>query len=133
MPPELEEVKRWLEKSLRDISTVRKLLSGDKPETDIAAFHAQQAVEKLLKAYLVFRRIEFEKIHDLGVLLDQCAGQDGEFASLREDVSPLTAYAVAYRYPGPADPSQADVEQALRVVERVREFVITRIPAEAVP
>ena len=38
------------------------------PITDTAGFHAQQAVEKTFKAYLVWRGCEFEKIHDLRTL-----------------------------------------------------------------
>ena len=133
MPPELQEVKRWLDKARHDTSTVEKLLVGDAVETDVAAFHTQQAAEKLLKAFLVYRAIEFEKVHDLGQLLQQCAEDDAEFESLRDTVTPLSAYAVAYRYPGPAEPTKADVVHALDVVRRVWEFVTQRLPAEVRP
>lgn len=133
MPPELEEVKRWLEKARRDTSTVEKLLVGDATETDVAAFHAQQAVEKLLKAFLVHRAIEFEKVHDLGKLLEQCAGEDVEFTSLKDEVVPLSIYAVAYRYPGPSDPTKEEVERGLDVVRRVWGFVTQRLPVEVRP
>ncbi len=133
MPPELEEVKRWLEKARRDTSTVEKLLAGDATETDVAAFHAQQAVEKLLKAFLVHRAIEFEKVHDLGKLLEQCAGEDLEFTSMKDEVAPLSIYAVAYRYPGPRDPTKEKVERGLDVVRRVWGFVTERLPPEVQP
>ena len=130
MPPELVEVKRWLEKARNDRSAVKKIIASAFVETDIAAFHCQQAVEKLLKAFLVLHRVEFEKVHDLGLLLDQCVGKDETFESLRFGVEPLTLYAVAFRYPGPADPARDDVERALQVVEQVWDFVIQRMPDE---
>ncbi len=54
MSPETAEVKRWLEKADHDRRAAPLALAGEPPITDVAAFHCQQAVEKLLKAYLVW-------------------------------------------------------------------------------
>ena len=102
-------------------------------ELDVVAFHCQQSIEKILKAFLVSRNVEFEKVHDLGYLLDQCASADGDFESLRESVEPLTLFAVTFRYPGPADPTRQDVESALHVVGRAWEFVTSRLPSAVLP
>ena len=99
--------------------------------TDTAGFHCQQAVEKLLKAYLFWREFDFEKIHDLDVLAKQCAQFDGGFAALIKRISPLTTYAVRYRYPGPNDPTVDQVSNALQVVSEVWDFVLDRLPPEA--
>jgi len=102
MPPEDAEVRRWLTKARHDWSAAEKISTPDCAATDVAAFPCQQTVEKTLKAYLVNCRVEFEKIHHLGRLLDHCAIVDPAFESLRDSVEPLTLYAVAFRYPGPA-------------------------------
>lgn len=133
MQPEQAEVKRWLLKAQHDWSVVKKILAAGGEETDAAAFHCQQAVEKMLKAYLVNREIEFEKVHDLGRLLDHCTVGDSRFDSLRDSVEPLTLYAVAFRYPGPVDPSLENVESALRVVEQVWAFVKQYFPDDVLP
>ena len=133
MPPELREVKRWLEKAKHDWHTAEAAVSCQPAITDTSAFHCQQAVEKLLKAYLVQRRDPFEKIHDLEQLIDQCAQHDPLFAELRKRAMPLSAYAIRFRYPGPADPSVEDVREALRVVAEVWRFVTSRLPPEVVP
>lgn len=133
MLPEHVEIQRWLIKVRHDWSAARKIFTPDCSETDTAAFHCQQAVEKLLKAYLLSRRVPFERIHDLRRLLDYCAAADGAFETLRNSVEPLTLYAVAFRYPGPADPTRKDVETALAVVQDVWEFVTARLPSETVP
>jgi HEPN domain-containing protein len=133
MPPEEKEVRRWLEKARNDWSAARKIFTPDCVELDTAAFHCQQAVEKTLKAYLVSQGINFEKVHDLGRLLDHCASADAEFESLRDAVEPLTLYAVAFRYPGPAEPARQDVESALRVVDGVWTFVTSRLRPEVLP
>ena len=133
MPPELEEVRRWLEKADHDRIGVEAALDRNPPITDIAAFHCQQAVEKLLKGYLVYRRQPFERTHDLVELLAMCAECDPSFDDLRARVEPLTPYAVRFRYPGPADPSLEDVQDALEVVRSVREFILSRLPEETRP
>ncbi len=132
MQPEDMEVRRWLLKARHDWSAARKILTSDCEETDVASFHCQQAVEKLLKAFLVARGIPFEKMHDLRRLLDYCAAADGAFDELRDDVEPLTLYAIAFRYPGPADPTINEVETAMRVVERVWNFVTERLNDDAI-
>ncbi len=131
MQPEQAEAGRWLRKARHDWSVVEKILAAGGEETDVAAFHCQQAVEKMLKAFLVSRSIEFEKVHDLGLLLDHCVTGDSAFESLRDNVEPLTLFAVAFRYPGPADPSREEVESALRVVEQVSTFVKQHVPEDA--
>ncbi len=133
MPPEEEEVKLWLAKADRDRRMAEAGLAQTPPITDGAAFHAQQVVEKTLKAYLVFRGHEFEKVHDLETLAGQCAEYDPTFAQLSERVAPLTAFAVRFRYPGPAEPSVDQVRQALVVAAEVWTFVVDRLPPEASP
>ena len=65
-----------------------------------ALFHAQQAVEKSLKAFLVFYNCTYPLTHGLNVLLDLCAEID---STLTPTVGPalwLTQFAVRFRYPG---------------------------------
>ncbi len=131
MPPELAEVHRWLQKAVHDRLTAEAALACVPPITDTAAFHAQQAVEKLLKAFLTWREQEFEKIHDLRSLIELCGELDDGFRDHQDAVEPLTAYAVRYRYPGPADPSVEDVRRALEIVDRVERFVRERLPSDS--
>lgn len=133
MSPEIAEVKQWLEKAGSDHRAAEVLLGQTPPITDIAAFHCQQAVEKTLKAYLLYRGQAFEKIHDLGALVQQCADHDGGFVKLLARVAPLTPFAVRFRYPGPGGASVDQVRSALDVVEEVREIVTNRLPEEARP
>lgn len=133
MPPETVEVRRWVEKADHDRRMAELGLAQSPPLTEAAAFHAQQAVEKLLKAYLVCQRHEFERIQDLGMLAEQCAQHDPAFDTLREQVDPLTPYAVRFRYPGPIDPTVEEVQTAMTVVREVWAFVTDRLPPEARP
>lgn len=133
MPPEAAEVQQWLRKAEHDQRAARSAREETPPITDVAAFHCQQAVDKLFKAYLVWRGREFEKIHDLRALVNLCAADDPTFAALRDRVAPLTAFAVRFRYPGPTDPTPEQVEAALLIVEEARRFVQAKVPSDMHP
>ena len=51
-------LKQWLKKALNDISVMRHELALPEEEiiTESICFHAQQAAEKLLKAYLIYKK-----------------------------------------------------------------------------
>jgi len=71
-PERIAETKSWLVKALADLRAAECLLALQPPLTGLALFHAQQAVEKALKAFLSWHDIPFRKIHDLSVLGQQC-------------------------------------------------------------
>ncbi len=133
MPPELAEVRRWLQKAENDRLTAEAALECVPPITDTASFHVQQCLEKMLKAYLVWREHEFEKTHDLRALVELCADYDASFLDHRDAMQPITAYAVRFRYPVATDPTEEEVRDALAVAETVRRFVGERLPPEVVP
>jgi HEPN domain-containing protein len=67
--------------------------------TDTVAFHAQQCVEKYLKALLVVDGIDFPRTHSLSVLLD-LVEESKRPALTTEEQERLTDYATTTRYPG---------------------------------
>jgi HEPN domain-containing protein len=133
MSPHDSEIRRWVEKAGHDRRVAELSLAQSPPITDVAAFHTQQTVEKLLKAYLTHKSDPFEKIHDLEQLVVQCSRHDPDFGRLTEQVAPLSAYAVRFRYPGPTDPSAEQVREALVIVNEVWGFVSKRLPSDLVP
>jgi len=87
-------VRNWLEKARRDLITAKNGLDSSEPFTDIICFHAQQAGEKYLKAYLVWQKIEFPRTHSLEDLILLATQTDSSFSGLTEDAGILTPYAV---------------------------------------
>jgi HEPN domain-containing protein len=63
----------------------------------VFGFHAQQAAELALKAWLTLRGVAYPRSHDLGVLLHLLALPGAESASWR-DLIELNAFAVQHRY-----------------------------------
>jgi HEPN domain-containing protein len=60
-----QEVLAWLRVARSDQRVARICIAVDPPARDVAAFHCQQAAEKLLKGFLVLASIDFGKTHDL--------------------------------------------------------------------
>jgi len=55
-------VREWVQKAENDLkNAVKTLKMGEGCPTDTVCFHAQQCVEKYLKAFLVSRDIDFPR------------------------------------------------------------------------
>ncbi len=87
------------------------------PET--LCFHAQQAVEKAIKAVLVSRGIAFPRSHNVGILLELLPSSIQRDAVFNEAAA-LTDYAVSSRYPGEAEDVTLDeLAKAIAIAEAV--------------
>jgi HEPN domain-containing protein len=91
-------LKNWLFRANEDISVLENLFEcGPELYASTICFHAQQAVEKFLKAFLVFHNIDFPKTHDLDYLLLECKKINVE--NFEIDLGSLTDFGVSLRYP----------------------------------
>jgi HEPN domain-containing protein len=125
-------VRGWLRKAGSDLENVRLCLAAGQA-LDTACFHAQQAVEKSLKAYLVAYEVDFPYLHNLEKLVAICAQRDSAFLTLLESAQELTPYAVELRYDEEFWPDPDTAQAALRVAEEIQAFVVARLPAECRP
>ncbi len=99
---------------------------------EVIGFHAQQAVEKLLKAVLTSRAIPYPFTHDLVELIDLLRSSGFELAETLEDVQGLNPFAATLRYDdAPAEPDQPfDREWALECVRRTRAWAESVLDGE---
>jgi len=131
MNPLPDEVMAWLHKARSDLLSARILVEHSPLVLGPAAFHCQQAAEKTLKAFLIWRSVSFERVHSLVYLMDLCEAQEPAFASLREETESLAPYAVEVRYPG--DVPEISLDEARTAVagaEAVWAFVLALLPAD---
>ena len=130
-PPEdvrREFVRDWIDKAGSDLGAARHLLTGVGSFPESVAFHAQQAAEKYLKAFLVWHQIEFPKTHDVARLLELVASLDAGLAEELRDAADLTPYGVDYRYPGDyPEVSAAEAEHCIELASAVREAILARL------
>ncbi len=92
----------WLRHARSDLELSRQN-NGDNILPESLCFHAQQAVEKSLKAVLILQGIEFPKTHNIQVLIDLLPLNTVPDEEISE-ISGLTEYAVSFRYPGDNEP-----------------------------
>lgn len=92
-------------------------------DNSIFGFHAQQAVEKLLKALLAIRNLEFRKTHDLSILVAQIKESRLEFPETFFELTELTDYAVEYRYDLIMEEEQLNRRDIFEKVNKLYEFV----------
>ncbi len=88
-----------LVKAKNDLTALEGML--EKPEKfseDIFGFHAQQCVEKTIKAYLSKNEIEFKLTHNLGLLFNQVRETNAEIADKFDSLRSLRPFAVEFRY-----------------------------------
>ncbi len=93
--------REWVEKAEGDFATAgRELRARRQPNYAAACFHAQQCVEKYLKARLVEAKIRFTKTHDLEQLFDMILPREPLWDAYRPMLIDLKSFAVDFRYPG---------------------------------
>ncbi|MBL7222998.1 MAG: HEPN domain-containing protein [Candidatus Brocadiae bacterium] len=113
-----------MQKAAQDEYVVRTLAADPGAPDAAIGFHAQQAVEKALKAVLAAHHVAFRWRHDLVELLDVLRDSGIPFPHDLDDVRRLTPFATEFRYDDlPAEEEEPfDRAWALNCVERVRNW-----------
>ena len=98
MTPAVEEARRYLLLADDDTAAFHALLKLPEVKFRLACFHAQQAVEKCMKAVMFEHGILFPPIHDL-VRLAVTLHEHGVAVPCSEDeLRKLNPFAVTFRY-----------------------------------
>jgi len=123
-----EDVRAWLQKANLDLRAAEHEMSAAGLWADVV-FHAQQAAEKSLKAFLAWHDVPFRKTHNIEELGRTCVALDATLRSIVDRAVPLTEYAWKFRYPGePGEPSREEAEAALTTARTVYEALASRLP-----
>jgi HEPN domain-containing protein len=119
-----EVVREWIEKSEGDYLTATREAQADPPNYDAVCFHAQQCVEKLLKASLIVKGEVPPKTHDLTVLSALLSSRSPDWRWPVEELRLLSRSAVMFRYPGESA-GREEAEAALTVSKAMRENLLS--------
>jgi len=104
-------------------------LKADGLSVSILGFHAQQAIEKLMKALLSAASVPFQFTHDLEKLRALLIAVGETLPSTPLSFSDLTDYAVVYRYDLLFQFAPPDRAELIETVRLIREHVVARIAA----
>ena len=103
-----ELVHNWLLKASHDLAAARVLAQGDQPILDVAIYHCQQAAEKALKGFLVYRDVPIER-HTILDSIEKASQIEPCFDTWENTAAHFSPIRLAYRYPGTSE--DPDLEQ----------------------
>lgn len=120
--------KEWVKKGRDDLRNAKVLLE-EGGTTDAICFHSQQAVEKYLKAFLVFYDLPARKIHSLVALAKDGAKKEPGLLDFMEEYKTLEAYYIESRYPPDtrvysADEGGTAYHLATKTAEFIKNFLL---------
>lgn len=119
-----EDPGQWLTRAVNDLAWTQANINAEIWYG--ACFTAQQAVEKVLKAYIASQGRSIIRTHDLDVLLQECVETDANFEQFRRECATLTDYYVTTRYPHIAqyaDFTESIAKEAYEFAEKIVTFV----------
>jgi HEPN domain-containing protein len=120
-------VNGWLAKSDSDLAAGHRLLAGG--PYDVVCFHAQQAIEKLLKALLAFYDQPPPRTHDLEELqrLLLAIHDNPDLAAI--ELFEASDYAVMARYDLQFWPDEETAVEAVALAVEVKRIVLAAVAA----
>ncbi|CAN5859303.1 hypothetical protein BH20GEM1_BH20GEM1_00820 [soil metagenome] len=125
---DLDHARLLLGMARKDLRALGAMLDGDAFAEEIFGFHAQQAAEKSIKAWLTLIGRSYPRTHDLGALLELLAVPRENVPGEAWELVELTDFAVQLRYESfeyddePLDRPSV-VRQVAVLVDRVDELV----------
>jgi len=110
----------------RDIINVKLLLSKKFYPADlmynVICLHLTQAVEKLLKSYIISNGRNIEKIHDLSKLQKAAMIIDSSFAEINKDCVTLNEFVPNVKYSNDKPITKQKINNAVKSLETVCNF-----------
>lgn len=113
-----------------DLASAEALDREERVSDAPVGFHAQQAVEKALKAVIASRDEEFPFTHDIGLLMQLCQDAGFELPADLTEADRLTPYAAAIRY-GLGDPGAVASQDALQWAALAIEWADTQLHSDS--
>ena len=121
----------WLQHARSDLRAAQLVRGDAEVLPSAAAFHAQQAAEKGLKAVLVHAAQSFPRTHDLTEILLRIDRAGIPVPVEVEAVRELTLFAVESRYPGDtASITWQDADEAIELARRAVEWASRQISGQ---
>lgn len=128
-----EQIKEWIKKAEHDLGSAKIIFLYLPDYSDTIAFHCQQAVEKYIKAIMVYKEIEFQRSHDLIYLLELLSSVSEISKDRYKKAVSLNGYSVQIRYPDKiVKLFREELEDAIAISQEFRTFAIEQIGIEEI-
>lgn len=130
-PRQWSEAERWLARVDDDLRAAEALLALAPPATGTAAFHCQQAAEKMAKAMLIAARQPPPRLHDIEELGRRVGSHHPAIGEALKALGGLTRWYVSARYPDAGldvDTTADEVSEVLSGLRDLRRNIDTLKP-----
>lgn len=123
-----KEVEEWILRADRDLDEAKFLFANNRPLEDVAYF-VHQSIEKYLKAFLIFKGWELEKIHDLVKLSKDAVKFDKSFEKFISAMEEITDFYIESRYPVgyEVEFTKGEIENSIKIADSLKEKVKKQI------
>ncbi len=120
--------REWFEKSNKDLKGAEILFEHD-GDFGLVCFHCQQAIEKYLKGYLIYKTGVLQDGHNLVKLCKKASEFSQVFKEYLKECAFVNTFYIETRYPAddPLIASKEDVEECLDIVHRIIETIESQI------
>lgn len=116
------DARRWLSKADEDVRAADLMLLAEPPLVEQAAFHCQQAAEKIIKGLLVATAISVPRTHDVERLADLATPSYPALRPLMDELVQTTAWNAATRYPDLGMDLGATSADVAEIMSQLRNF-----------
>ena len=117
----------WIEFAKNDLLVARELDTEKHFVYRAILTHSQQALEKYLKAFLLFRNESIKRTHDLLILCKMCERFDETFIIFDQELTWVSVQYLQSRYPDDFEDIEIDEsEKALSIAVRFEEFILPK-------
>jgi HEPN domain-containing protein len=116
----------WLRIAKEDLLAAKALVKVEL--FSAVVYHCQQSAEKSFKAYLVFKKQQAIKTHDLIKLLELCMMFNRDFQKRFDAADYINPFSSKFRYPTESEiPDLSEAELAVNHAENILRFVVKKI------
>lgn len=129
MKTPLDHAQALLQKAANDLVAARATLATGEA-LDTVCFHAQQAVEKSLKALLALHDVEYPWRHDLGELLELVKPLAPDIVPYEDQIIGMTPFAVQIRYDAEFETTPEKADGAVSTAAEIYSVISSIVEAK---
>ena len=128
--PTRENYKTLLNVARKDLDFAKHGGNAENVYTEGVCYHCHQCVEKVLKAFLDYNRVNYPFIHNIEKLNADCQEIDDTFSTLNIKCSTLNNYLSDFRYVDESEILMSEMYDAIDIASFILDFVNNKIDSE---
>jgi len=116
----------WMKSTQDDLDIAK--IGAQVPILAPTCYHCGQAVEKILKAYIIAEENKLTKTHDLNLLLENCERHSPDFAKFKKQCAEILVFSTI-RYPPSTNITEQTMKQTIKDTLEIVDFTKSKLKA----